>query len=67
MENMRDEILRRLGDLVGEVRVARAFVEAGKEIACERQLQGVSAKLLNFIEFIKIEDSNVAQETTKDK
>ena len=66
---MKHEILQRLGDLIGEVRVARAFVEAGKEIACERQLQGVSAKLLNFVEFMKTqsEDCNVALETTEDK
>lgn len=67
--NFKDEALRCMGDILSEVRLANAFVVEGKEVACDRRLQGVRARLLNFIDFIKLipDDIHVAQETFKER
>ncbi len=67
--NLKDEVLRRIGAILSEVRLANALVEEGKEIACDRRLQGVRARMLNLIELLKLipDDINVAQETYREQ
>lgn len=66
--NLKDAALQYVGDILSEVKVANALVTEGKEIACDRRLQGVRARILNFVEFLKLIPDNlyVAQETIKE-
>lgn len=66
-------LVGRLQDIFDDVKMANHLVEAGKEIPCDRRLQGVRTKLVNLMEAINKEmpedftyvvPENVAQENT---
>jgi len=67
--NVKDESLKRIGDILSEIRLANALVAEGKEVACDRRLQGIRAKILNFVDFLKTipDDIYVAQENNTER
>ena len=67
--NVRNEALTRAGEILSEVKHANALVADGKEVACDRRLQGIRARILNFIEFLRLipDNVNVAQETYEEQ
>lgn len=75
MENLKwkNVIVGRLQDIFDDVKMANCLVESGKEVPCDRKLQGVRTKLVNLMEAINKEmpedftyeiPENVAKETT---
>lgn len=67
MENMKKELILKMQDVFDDVKMSSTILEAGKEVAAHRQLQGVRTKLVNLIEWISKElpDQDVAETNPK--
>ena len=52
--NAKDELLKRLSDLIGDLKWASTLVEDGKEIPCGRKLQGARSKMLTLVNLVKL-------------
>jgi len=65
MEKVKKELILKVQDVFDDVKMSSTVLEAGKEIAAHRQLQGVRTKLVNLIEWISKEfpEENVAETT----
>ncbi len=47
--NLKEEIQKRLSDVIGDVKFSNILLEEGKEILCSRKMQGVQTKLLQLL------------------
>ena len=68
---VKSELMIRLQDILSDAKMAGHYIEDGKEVFADRQIQGVRTKLVNVIQWVhKLGDNmeaapDVAQETTQ--
>lgn len=52
--NLKDELLRRLSDVIGDLKWVNTLLEDGKFISCHRKIQGVRTKVMGLAEIGKL-------------